>query len=228
MTAKNPVGKPLCGALLSGMIMICRRKEGSQRANRLKSRIGSLEEEAKAALAKTRIDTVFTKSDGSKQVPLAKVAQAATARAEPPDWKTLFGHLDIYAEIIVSIQADLRSSVRSVRMVEGSDSQKAAYKEILQWMAVQLNRTKDGIQTATEKMVGAREEDQVGHLETLEKFSQVDREFRALLPRISAARNVITRCSQTTMGTIMWAQIEVSRLRQVENRNSGRTVQKRR
>jgi hypothetical protein len=205
-------------------------EQALQRASCLKSDMDSLERAAKTTLTNIRgarkqpLSNVSSVRDpgrstgpqaprrsanpGGRQAPLTRVAQAARGRPEPVvEWKTLLRNLDICTQVIVNIQADLRSLVRSSRMVEGLDSQKTGYKEILQWIADQLNRTKDGIETATAEMASAEEEDQVGHLKTHEKISKLDREFMALLPRISAARNV-PRCSQRTMGAFVLPQTE--------------------
>jgi hypothetical protein len=98
-------------------------------------------------------------------------------------------HLDIYCEIIDNIKADLKSPARTSRMLEGSVSQRTVYREVLQWLATQLNRTRDGIQTATANMAGAREEDQWGFVQTKQRISEVEAEFMLVLPQSYLRKN---------------------------------------
>jgi hypothetical protein len=119
------------------------------------------------------------------------------------EWKIFARSLDIYTEIIVNIRADLQSSRRlSSRMAEGSDSQSASYRDILQWIAAQLNRTNDDFQKAATKLSGSPEESWVGCRETEKRIGEFEEQFRVLLSKVATLRHALPNCSQRTMGAL--------------------------
>jgi hypothetical protein len=145
------------------------------------------------------------------------------------EWKTLDKQLDIFAEIIASIEADLRSAPSRVGEEPGvpSDSQTLSHIELLQWIAAKFNGTKDAFKVAEANFYASSKETSGGLRETRNKIDETEQQFRDIIGLVSAVRSSDPRCSQSTLGAVMWAEIELKRLKRGENQAPGRTAVRR-
>jgi hypothetical protein len=152
-----------------------------------------------------------------------------TSVSKPADeWNRLEAQLDICDEVISNIQTDLHSPGQlSPRMLKGADSQTVSYRDIVQWIIVKLNRTKDSFKAAEANYWKSQENDSAGLKETRKKISQVEESLMALIPKVLALRHTAPTCSQRTMGAFIWAEIESRRLKQKEDQRTTRRAVRR-
>jgi hypothetical protein len=195
-----------------------------------------LAETARSARARpTSASTAPASNDGKPRDALLQSNQlrqsASPSSVSKPtsDWKSLEKQLDICAEVIGNIQTDLRSPGQSSpRMLEGNDSQTVSYRDLLQWIAVKLNQTKDEFQAVQAQVSEWSEENWAAHVQTQKRLNQVDESLMALIPKVLALRHTAPGCSQRTLGAFMWAEMEFQRLKQKEGKRTARNSVRRR